>query len=388
MKKLAVLTLIAMNPNKLGALEEYALRLSRELKERGHFAVVGFLEFPPGWLEEKFRSLGIEVLKISRENGDLAFIKKVREAISNYDLNIVHATFYPFYSPLLIVATIGRGCKLIYSDQESRDSRPFRGFQGLFRFLRNRFYQTFIDAIIADAQFIKECQIRDHFTKANKVPVIYNGVNLKRFRRGDSAQRSEFLQKFKISPESFVIATIAQYIWQKGLNYLIDAAAIIVKERPNSMFFIIGDGPERSKLEQQAVSLNLRDNIIFTGQRVDTESFLSAADVFVLPSVWEEAFAFSLLEAMASSCPIVATRIGAIPESVEDGLTGILVPPRDAQAAADAILKLLNDNTLRLGMGGAARKRVEDLFSLDHWVDQTIKLYEKHFKVPAYDRNK
>jgi len=379
MKKLAVLTLIGMNPNKLGALEEYALRLSRELKERGHFAVVGFLEYPPGWLEEKFRSLGIAVLKINRENGTLAFIKKVRGAISTYDLNIVHATFYPFYSPLLIVATIGRGCKLIYSDQESRDSRPFRGFQGLFRFLRNRFYQTFIDAIIADAQFIKECQIRDHFTKADKVPVIYNGVNLTRFRRGDSAQRSEFLKKFKISPESFVIATIAQCIWQKGLNYLINAAAMIVKERPNSMFFIIGDGPERSKLEQQAVSLNLRDNIIFTGPRVDTESFLSAADVFVLLSVWEEAFSFSLLEAMASGCPIVATRIGAIPESVVDGLTGILVPPRDAEGAADAILKLLNDNTLRLGMGGAARKRVEDHFSLEHWVNQTIKLYEEAF---------
>jgi glycosyltransferase involved in cell wall biosynthesis len=112
---------------------------------------------------------------------------------------------------------------------------------------------------------------------------------------------------------------------------------------------------------------------------VDTENFLSAADVFILLSVWEEAFAFSLLEAMASGCPIVATRIGAIPESVEDGLTGILVPPRDAKAAANAILKLLNDNTLRLGMGGAARKRVEDHFSLEHWVDQTIKLYERAF---------
>ncbi len=379
MKKLSVLTLIRMNPNKLGALEEYTLRLSGELIERGHFAVVGFSEFPPGWLEEKFRSLGIEVLKINQENGPWTFIRKVREVIGQYDLNIVHATFYPFYSPLLIAATIGRGCKLVYSDQESRESHPFRGFHGLFRFLRNRFYQTYIDAIIADAQFIKECQIRDHFTKADKVPVIYNGVNLKRFRRGDSAQRSEFLQKFKISPESFVIATIAQCIWQKGLNYLINAAALIVKERPNSIFFIIGDGPERSKLEEQAVSLNLRDNIIFTGPRVDTESFLSASDVFALLSVWEEAFAFSLLEAMASSCPIVATRIGAIPESVEDGLTGILVPPREAQAAADAILKLLNDKALRLGMGGAARKRVEDHFSLEHWVDQTIKLYERAF---------
>jgi glycosyltransferase involved in cell wall biosynthesis len=377
MKKIAVLTLIDMNPNKLGALEEYALCLSQELTKSGHLAVVGFSELPPRWLEEKFRFHGIEVIKINMTNGALTFIKEIRKTIIKHNLTLVHATFYPFYSPLLILATIRTGCKLIYSDQESRESRPLQGFKNSFRCLRNRFYQNFIHAIIADAQFIKQCQIQDHFTKENKLTTIYNGVNLHRFKKGGTNQRSQLLQKFQVSPNSFVIATIAQCTWGKGLNYLIDAAAIIVKQHPNAIFFVIGDGPERPKLEQQAISLKLKDNIIFTGMRVDTESFLSAADVFVLLSVWEEAFAFSLLEAMASSCPIVATRIGAIPESVADGQTGILVPPRNAEAAADAILKLLNDNTLRSEMSTAARRRVEDYFSLEHWVEQTIELYEK-----------
>lgn len=338
--------------------------------------MVGFSESPPQWLEERFRISGIEVLKISPRNGTLAFIKKVRETINKYGLNIVHATFYPFYSPVLLVATIGKNCKLIYSDQESRISRPLRGVKSLFRFLRNRFYQKYIHAIIADARFIRECQERDHFTKPDKVPVIYNGVNVQRFSRTDALQRSEILRTLKISQESSVIVTIAQCISAKGLNYFIEAADSILKERPNSVFFIIGDGPERSRLEQQTVALGMGNNVIFTGMRVDTETFLSVADIFVLLSVWEEAFAFSLLEAMASGCPIVATRIGAIPESVADGVTGILVPPRNARATADAILELLNDDALRLEMGMAARKRVEDHFSLEQWVNKTIELYE------------
>jgi glycosyltransferase involved in cell wall biosynthesis len=105
--------------------------------------------------------------------------------------------------------------------------------------------------------------------------------------------------------------------------------------------------------------------------------FLSIADVFVLLSVWEEAFAFTLLEAMASSCPVVATRRGAIPESILDGVTGILVPPQDAKATAEAILKLLNDETLRQRIGLAGRERVERYFSLERWVGETIRIYEK-----------
>ena len=369
--------MIDLNPKKFGALEEYALHISKKLLEMDYFAVVGFSEYPPDWLMQKFNSAGIRVLKFNPSNGAFPLILDLRKAVKKYDLNIVHATFYPFYSPNLIIGTIGNGCKLIYSDQVSRIAHPLKGLKSVLRFLRNRFYQKYIHAIIADANFVRECQIRDHFTQPDKVQVIYNGVNLQRFGKANHEKRSSFLNEFDISPDSSVVVTIAQCIWEKGLNYFIDSANLIIKERPNSIFFIVGEGPERSALEKQVLDLGLKDKIIFTGMRVDTEMFLSVADVFVLLSIWEEAFAFTLLEAAASGCPIVATRIGAIPESVQDGVTGILVPPKDAKAAADAILKLLNDDALRLKMGMAARKRVEENFSLEQWVNKTIELYEK-----------
>jgi glycosyltransferase involved in cell wall biosynthesis len=275
-----------------------------------------------------------------------------------------------------MIGTMGNGCKLIYSDQMSRSSHPSRGFKSLFRFLRNRLLQKYIHTIIADAQFIRDCQIHDFYTKPDKISVVYNGVNLNRFAKADPAQKSESLKKLGVPVDTSVVVSIAQCIKDKGLDFFIQAAGIILEKRPNSIFFVIGDGPERSALERQAKALGLQDKVVFTGVRTDTEMYLSIADVFVLLSVWEEAFAFTLLEAMASSCPVVATRVGAIPESILDGVTGILVPPQDVKATAEAILELLNDGTLRKRMGLAGRERVERHFSLERWIEETIRIYE------------
>lgn len=385
MGKLSVLTLIDINPKKLGALEEYCLHLSKELIERGHRSVIGFSQYPPDWLMKNFNSAGIQVLKLNLRNGRIHFILDLRKAIRKHEINIVHATFYDIYSLNILLAACGNSCKVFYSDQVSRVSHPPKGLKSIFRFLRNRFYQRFIHTIIADAEFISQCQIRDSFTKPSKIQIIYNGVNLQRFAKVDPVRKSEILNNFNISSNSSVIVTIAQCIPEKGLNYFLDAAGIVVKERPDTTFFVIGDGPERSCLEQKADELCLKENVIFTGLRIDTELFLSVADVFVLLSVWEEAFAFSLLEAMASGCPVVASRIGAIPESVKEGVTGILVPPRDANAAAEAIIKLLKYDDIRSNMGLAARQRVENHFTLNHWVSQTIKIFEQAFGIGAHE---
>lgn len=385
MTTISALTLIDMKPNKLGALEEYALSISSALIREGHAAAVAFSELPPDWLMRRFADHGVEVLQIHPYNGASAFVRDLRQVVRRRSLNILHATFYPCYDLTLILATIGSRCNLIYSDQVSRTSHPSRGMTSLVSYCRNRLYQNAIAAIIADAEFIKLCQVQDHFTPPAMVPVIYNGVNLLRFNRIDPARKSQMLAELKIPARAPVIVTIAQCIPEKGLNYYIDAAQLVVRQHPNAVFFVLGDGPQRAALEQQATDRALRDRMIFTGVRVDTEAFLSIADVFVLLSVWEEAFAFSLLEAMASGCPVVATRVGAIPESVLDGVCGILVPPRSAAAAAAAICRLLADDAARSAMGLAARQRVEQYFSLDRWVADTIDLYKRVVEDSAHE---
>jgi glycosyltransferase involved in cell wall biosynthesis len=374
-KKLSVLTLINMKPNKLGALEEYALALSRELIAQGHRAGVAFPDDPSDWLVERFHSEKIPVLKLNHNDGSLKFVSRVRNAIKEYDFNILHATFYPFYDWQLVAGTLGTGCRLIYSDQVSRTGHPRGGLHAIPRLIKHRLLLTQIHAIIADAQYVRHCQIKDLFTKPGKIPVVYNGVNLARFGGIDDEAKARFREQLGLDPSTRVVLTIAQCIWEKGINYLIDAAKEVVCKCPDTRFFVVGDGPQRSVFEQQVAGLGLQDHFVFTGTRVDTELFLAVSDIFVLLSVWEEAFAFSLLEAMASRCPVVATRIGAIPESILDGETGLLVPPRDAGATATALLKLLEEEELRKRMGQMGRERVENHFSLKQWVDKTIDLY-------------
>jgi hypothetical protein len=108
-----------MNPNKIGALEEYAFHLSKTLLEKGHLAMVGFSEYPPPWLLDQFNEAGIKVLRFRLSDGFIPSITRLRRMITDYGLNVVHATFYPFYSPVLMVASMGNRCKLIYSDQMS-----------------------------------------------------------------------------------------------------------------------------------------------------------------------------------------------------------------------------------------------------------------------------
>ena len=377
MKKISVLTLINMNPNKMGALEEYALFLSRELIKQGHFAAAAFRELPPDWLMDRFKFDDIQVLKMDHTKGSVNFTSQVRSAIKKYGFNILHATFYPVYDWPLAAATVGTGCRLIYSDQISRTGHPVRGLPSIPRFIKNRLLLIRIHSIIADAQYVRQCQIEDFFTKPEKIPVIYNGVNLERFGGMDDEVRARFRRELGVDPEARIVLTVAQCIWEKGINHLVDAAKIVVASYPDTRFFVVGEGPQRPDFERQAAELGLQEYFIFTGKRVDTELFLAVADIFVLISVWEEAFAFSLLEAMASGCPVVASRTGAIPESVLDKETGLLVPPGNAEATAVALMKLLEDDPLRKRMGQKGRDRVEKHFSLKQWVDKTIDLYFK-----------
>ncbi len=373
----SVLTLIDIYANKFGAIEEYALALSTQLSCINFFAGVAFTGNTPEWLQKQFAAQGISILTLPAPNRPWAFIHSLRTILKLNQINILHATFFPTYDFRLILSTIGSKCHLIHSDQFSRKGHPKSSFFSPLRFIRNKVLQQFIHTVIADAEFIKSCQIKDMHMSSAKIKVIYNGVNTTRFVPSHNAQSGNILQEFDLPDDAKIIVCIAQLIPEKGVAYFIEAVAQLTHRYPRLYVFLVGEGPQRDELQQKVHQLGLHNHIHFTGLRIDTESFLAVADIFVLLSVWEEAFAFSLLEAMASGCPVVATRIGAIPESVIHQETGLLVPPRDPEAAAQAIQYLLDHDHEREHMGRAARKRVEDHFSLERWVSETIQLYEE-----------
>jgi L-malate glycosyltransferase len=157
---------------------------------------------------------------------------------------------------------------------------------------------------------------------------------------------------------------------------VVEAAALVVRQVPDARFVIAGEGDLRQALEHQIKHLNLEKNVLLAGFRPDILSVHKGFDIFVMSSV-TEGLGTSLLDAMACAKPVVATTAGGIPEVVADGVTGILVPPRDAQAMANAIVRLLKDEPLRRRMGDAGLSRVQAKFSAERMVAETIRVYEQ-----------
>ncbi|MFN8448235.1 MAG: glycosyltransferase family 4 protein [Anaerolineae bacterium] len=139
---------------------------------------------------------------------------------------------------------------------------------------------------------------------------------------------------------------------------------------------IAGDGSQRAALESEAQALGVRDRVHFLGWRDDATAVLAALDVLLMPSLWE-GFGLVMLEAMAQTTPIIGSAVSAIPEVVVDGETGLLVPPRDSAALADALARMLGDPALRRHMGLLGQDRVETAFSVERMAAETVAVYEQ-----------
>lgn len=161
----------------------------------------------------------------------------------------------------------------------------------------------------------------------------------------------------------------------KGIEVLLDAIPAVLADHPDARFVIVGDGPLREALEARAVD-RVVDRVTWTGFRRDVPELLAASDLFVLPSLGD-AYPTVLMEAMAAGLPVVSTRVGGIPEIVEDGRTGRLVPPGDAAALAKAISGLLDSPGEREALGRAARAEAERRFSTKTWVERLGEVYEQ-----------
>jgi len=198
----------------------------------------------------------------------------------------------------------------------------------------------------------------------DKIRVIYNGVDLAQFRT--STDRG-VLAEFGFAENDPVVGIVAVLRPEKDHVSLLRAARTVVDELPRARFLIIGDGPTRPQLEALCTELQLTPNVHFAGSRDDVARLLPAIDVFVLTST-SECFPISVLEAMACARPAVCTAVGGIPEVINEGETGYLVPPKDPPQLAARLVRLLRDPQTARRMGGAARARVEAEFDLDRSV--------------------
>ncbi len=212
--------------------------------------------------------------------------------------------------------------------------------------------------------------VRDHLLTqgipAERIRVVHNGISLTRYTSVPAAEAKRALGLPADAPVAGVVGRLSP---EKGQAVALEAWTRVAAARPGARLLLVGAGADDDALRVRAAELGLEALVHFAGFQDDPAPYLSACDVVLVPSL-KEGLGFAALEAMALERPVVASNTGGLPEAVADGETGLLVPPGDASALADAVLALIADPTRRAALGRAGRARVEAHFDADRQFDQ------------------
>ncbi len=242
----------------------------------------------------------------------------------------------------------------------------------IHRRMLNRILGSISDRIVAVSGAVKSDIMTYDGLPADKIQVVYNGVDAARFR---NAEGTAIRAEFSIPEQAAVVGSVGRLSYQKGQKFLVDALSLLVKENPELIALIVGDGPERAGLEKRAAEKGIRKNVIFTGTRDDVPNLLAAMDLFVFPSFWE-GMPNALVEAMTAGKPIIASGIEPNREVLGPEGAGIIVPTEDSTALAAAMSRLLADRQLAAGMGKAAQERALSQFDIRRTVSAYMDLFE------------
>ncbi|MBW2045272.1 MAG: glycosyltransferase family 4 protein [Deltaproteobacteria bacterium] len=254
---------------------------------------------------------------------------------------------------------------------------PNRGFEQFIHRLLERLALLCVDKVIAVSEDAKDIFVSQLQIKPSKVVAVYNGVDLKEIdRQVASVNIPKLREQFLVEDDFFVIGMFARLSYVKGHKFLIEAIKTIKEENPsiNIVVFIAGDGPIKEDLINFSVQEGVSSCFKFLGHIANVHQVIPLCNIVVLPALCGEGFGYTLAEAMACYKPVIGTSIGGI-TNVIDKSTGILVPPGDSLALADAILKLMRDREEGKRMGLAGRKKVEALFRQDEMIRKTVNLY-------------
>ena len=332
------------------------------LRAAGHRAML--VAHPDGELRRRAEE-GLELLPLApRTEMDLSAAWRLSRAIKRLRPDVVHA-----HDPHAVAMS---ALALSMSTQPKR--APLVAARRVdFRLKGNalsRWKYDQVDRFICASEAIRQILLADGVPPARAV-TVHEGIDLGHVAAAQVAPLHEELWLPHGSP---IVGNVAALVAHKGQRHLIDAAALVLQQVPDARFVIAGEGELRGSLEHQIKALRLEKHVLLAGFRPDVLSVHKAFDIFVMSSVME-GLGTSLLDAMACGKPVVATTAGGMPEVVKDGETGILVPPRDDRALADAIIRLLKDETLRHRMGAAGLALATSRFSAERMVADTLAVY-------------
>jgi glycosyltransferase involved in cell wall biosynthesis len=375
--KPTVVSIIGVNASFIGGMQYWSRELSTALLKLGWNSVLCFAT-PPSDEVRNFLDLPNVSFEVLDNSWELARKPAIglHEILNRHRPEILHLHFTGFISVFPWLAKLHGAKKVFFTDQASRPEGFIPRRKPMWRRAATRVLNWPINEVFCVSDYGHQALEALDVFPASRISTVYNSIDFERF---DSVTPNgvEFRRKHRIPEDRRVVAQVSWIIPDKGIDDLLEAARIVVPQFPSVHFAFIGEGKTREEYAARARDFGIGDHVTWTGMIRDplVEGAFASADIVCQMSRWEEVFGWVIAEAMAHGKPLVATRVGGIPEVVQDGQSGFLVNRRDPAAMAEKILTLLKDPDLCERMGKRGQQIAREKFDLRINVAKVIKSY-------------
>lgn len=362
--------LLAITSSDIGGAEAIVRDLAVRLDRRQFDPQMCSLR-PPGRMAEEVATAGVPVnsfyLSERPRSGELfRAVLAMAHLLRTQRIDVVHSFLYRANVVARLASRITRHRPVVITGHHSIEPYGGRLVTSLSRYSRR-----FSDRCVVPSRAVRDVLIRDEGVTPARIVVIPNGIDIARFRPGlDGRSRREF----GIASGDVVVGAVGRFSAEKAFHLLLSAVAELRHEQVPIHLLLIGDGPERRRLEDETVRLAIEPFVHFLGMQTEVQPLYALTDIFVLPSL-HEAAPMTLLEAMACGCAVIATRRGGAPEMVEHGQSGLLVEPGQVSALVEAIRSLARSDAERRRLAEAGLERVRAYFDVNRMVREHAHLY-------------
>ena len=372
MRKINLMHIIGQLP--IGGAEKLLLTLIKNIN-RAQFNVVVCCLDKGGHVAERIRGEGFNVICLGVEK--FRFTYKIfiwlMKLLKSRNIDIVHTHLYQadFWGRLIsLMVRVPIICRTEHGNVNSFKNKPLP-YRAAKHLGINQMLDRLSDAVIYTSEAQKK-DFNDNGRSTDRAFVIWNGTDESRFCVSKTREYIRASNGF--SSNDILIGVISRLTAHKGHRYLFEAMKKVNRIYSNAKLLVIGYGEEEHNLRKLGSKLNIESNILFLMQRKDVPELMKAMDIYVQPSLLKP-FGITIVEAMYSGLPVVATNVGGIPEVVIDGETGILIPTRDSDAIKNALLKLIENPAMARSMGESGRDVALSKFSGQRYARDMEKLY-------------
>jgi glycosyltransferase involved in cell wall biosynthesis len=318
--------------------------------------------------EETLEQFGIPVYYLEKTKFDPTTLPALVRLLKRLEIDVIQTHGYG-------ATTFGRAAALLLRMPNVLHEHANLTDTPWFQKIPDKLFDPVTDLAIAVSESTRRFCIEARKLSPHRVKLVYLGAPLEEFQPWSSEKEKEARSAFGVTdPGVRVVGTVTRLHESKGNRYLVDAAALLARKRPELRFVFVGEGPLQPDLETQAARLGIKDKVIFLGFQKDVAASFASFDVTVFPSLWEGT-PLTVFESMAMAKPIVSTDVDGLRDVLRNDVNSLVVPPRDPQALAAAITKVLDDTSLASRLSRSARESSRR-FDIQAFVDKMSRLYE------------